>query len=142
VLSKTRLNWIVVALVAGVLYVVFGLLFAALAGSASSHQMRVMWRLMAWLISAVVFAAHIWYERSRPGHPPRITAWHVCVAVAIGGFGLALAASIHNQRPLASALVIWPLILAVPAYVVALLAVIGLTTVRRAYKKDSSQRVT
>jgi uncharacterized membrane protein YoaK (UPF0700 family) len=138
--ATQRRSWIVVTLVAAVLYIAFGLVFAALAGSAASHQMRVMWRLLAWLISSAVFAAHIWVEHSQPSHTSRSAAWHVCVAVAIGGFGLAVAASIHNERPLASALVMWPLILALPAYVVALLGLAGLKMVRQAHNNDSSQR--
>src|SRR3989449_1687920 len=37
---------------------------AALAGAAASNPMRSFWRLSAFVISAVVFAAHIAYERS------------------------------------------------------------------------------
>jgi predicted Na+-dependent transporter len=139
-MNEARQSWLVIAFSGGVLYAVIGLTFAALAGSAASPQLRVTWRLTAWVLSAVVFAAHVWYERVRRSNAPRTTAWHVCTAVALGGFGLALAASIHNGRVLALALVVWPLLLSVPAYVVALLAAAALKVVTRQTDNDSPER--
>ena len=59
------------------------------------------------------------------------------MAVALGGFGLAAAANIHavgqgtgNQRLLALALVIWPILTGVPAFLVALVAAAVLARVR------------
>src|SRR6266511_3619815 len=64
------------------------------------------WRLAAWVASAAVAAAHIGYEHYRLGSPPRSTALHAAGAVALGAFGLALAANVHwlfagthGQRP-------------------------------------------
>jgi hypothetical protein len=63
---------------------------------------------------------------------------HVGIAVALGAFALAVNANVHgyrvgsgNQRLLAFALVAWPAITAVPAFVVALVATGGLALIRR-----------
>jgi len=108
-------------------YLVIGVTAAALAGGASSNQSRVAWRLAAWLASAVAFGAHINFERSRPGGSPTVTALHAALAVAFGAFALAAAALFHalssgtgNTRLLAIALVAWPILTAVPAFLVAL----------------------
>jgi hypothetical protein len=97
-----------------------------------------MWRLAAWGVSAVVYAAHIGYEQFRMDSSPRATALHTAVAVAIGAFGLAVAANVHEvwvassyRRSLAVALVAWPALVAVPAFVVALVAAVVLARTRR-----------
>ena len=119
-------RWFRTAILAGVLYCAVGIASAALAGAAASTQMRSFWRLSAFGVSAVVFAAHIGYEHFRLRHTARPTAWHASVAVAFGAFGLALAANIHDlgtaagYRPrMLIALVAWPLLTAVPAFIVA-----------------------
>lgn len=89
-----------------------------------------MWRLAAWVASAVVAAAHIWYEQSRFRNRPLITALHVALAVGLGAFLLALMAMVHASMVLSHApywqyllaLVVWPIITAVPAFLVALVA--------------------
>ena len=110
----------------GVVYVVVGLVFGALAGAAGSQRLVVAWRLAAWATSAAAFAAHIWYEQIRLRHSPATTAFHVAVAVAIGGFGLAVSATIHAMRVHArfpaSALLAWPIVTGLPAFVVAFVA--------------------
>jgi hypothetical protein len=85
------------------------------------------WRLAAWMVSAVVYAAHLGYEHFRIRNSPRSTALHVAFGAAVGAFGLAAAAIVHslltgtgNLRLLRIALVIWPLITGVPAFLVAL----------------------
>lgn len=119
-------RWSRVVLLVGVVYVVAGLVFGALAGAAGSRQMRVAWRLAAWATSAAAFAAHIWYEQIRLRHSPATTAFHAALAVAIGGFGLAVSASIHairaQQHFPTSALLSWPIVTALPAFVVAFVA--------------------
>ena len=122
----------------GAVYLAVGLTFAALAGSAGSHQMVVAWRLAAWVISAAAFGAHIWYEHSRLGNAPRTTAWHASAAVALGAFALAVAARIHahvtgsgNPHLLTFALVAWPVLCGLPAFVVAFAAAAGLASTRR-----------
>ena len=132
-----RQGWLSAAILAGVLYLAIGIAFAALAGAATSHQMRSFWRASAFIISGVVFAAHIAYEHFRLRNTARPTAWHASVAVAFGGFGLALVANIHDvgsasgYRPrMLIALVAWPLLTAVPAFVVALAVAAGLRVKR------------
>src|SRR5919204_6549023 len=101
------MSWLIV--IVGAVYALVGIGFADLAAAAPSHQGLVIWRLAAWVVSAIVFAGHLWYESWRHHKPPRQAALHVGLAVALGAFGLALAASIHNRRPLALALIIWPI---------------------------------
>lgn len=119
-------RWSRVVLIVGVVYLVAGLVFGALAGAAGSQQLRVAWRLTAWATSAAAFAAHIWYEQLRLRHSPATTAFHAALAVAIGAFGLAVSASVHAMRvhksfPV-SALLSWPLVTALPAFIVAFVA--------------------
>ena len=125
--EPSQQRWHRAAILLGVVYLVAGLAFGALAGRASSNQMRVTWRLLAWLISGAGFAAHIGYEHFRLRNPPVRTALHASLAVALGAFGLAVAANIHALRSgsshkgaLALAIVLWPVLTAVPAFVVAL----------------------
>lgn len=94
-----------------------------------SNKMQFMWRLGAWLLCAVAFAIHIALAHFRLRNSAGITALHVAMSVALGAFGLAVAANIHaltagtgNRRLLALALVLWPLITGGPAFVVAFLA--------------------
>jgi hypothetical protein len=122
--SRPRLKPLILCAVA---YLVIGVTTAWLAGGASSNHLRVAWRLTAWLASAVVFGAHINAERSRPDGSPTVTAWHASLAVALGAFGLAAAATVRalssgtgNMRLHAIALVAWPMLTAVPAFLVAL----------------------
>jgi hypothetical protein len=111
----------------GVLYCVAGIVFGGLAGRAGSHQMVVAWRWAAWAVSAVAFGAHIIYEQVRLRSPSRITAFRVASAAGLGAFGLAVAANVHTlttpaQRTslmLGLSLAIWPIITALPAFVVA-----------------------
>src|SRR5712692_669308 len=107
-----------------VAYVAIGIVFAALAADANHVRL---WRLAAWLASAAVAAAQIGYEHYRLGSSPRPTALHAAGAVALGAFGLALAANIHalfaathGQHSPLVALVAWPVITAVPAFLAAL----------------------
>ena len=119
-------RWARAVILLGVLYLVVGLSFGALAGI-SSNRMRVAWRLSAWLTSGAAFLAHIWHEHFRLRHSPATIAMHASLAAGLGAFGLAVAANIHAQRSgsthqgaLALALVAWPVLTAVPAFVVAL----------------------
>lgn len=131
-----RRRWLLIVLFVGLIYLVAGLVSAALARSAESDQMRVAWRLAAWLISAAAFAAHIGYENSRLRSASVTTAWHVALAVGIGGFGLAVAASLHghavHRHFSGLMLVVWPIATALPAFVVAWALAALLTRTRRA----------
>jgi phosphate/sulfate permease len=100
--------------------------------------MVTIWRLAAWLTSAVLFTGHIWYEHYRFNYSPRKTSLHTSSAAAVGAFGLALTANIHaqfvssaNQILLALSLVIWPILTAVPAFIVAF----AITSVLKHYHK-------
>ena len=107
-----------------VAYMAIGIVFAALA--ADANYVRV-WRLAAWLASAAAAAAHIGYEHYRLRSSPRPTALHAAGAVALGAFGLALAANVRwlfagtpGQHAPLLALPVWPVITALPAFLVAL----------------------
>lgn len=122
----------------GAVYFVFGVAFAAFASWAASNSMRETWNRLGFLASAIAFALHIGYEHFRLGNSPLMTASHVSIAVALGAFALAVNANVHgyrvgssHQRLLAFALVAWPAITAVPAFVVALVAAAGLGLRRR-----------
>jgi hypothetical protein len=100
--------------------------------------MRTAWRLAAWLASAIAFVAHIRYEHITLRDTPSVTALHAAVAVAFGAFGLAVAANIHamtvassQRRLLVIALVAWPAITAIPAFLVALATTAVLARTRR-----------
>src|SRR6267378_8553801 len=95
-------QWYRGVIMLGAVYLVIGLTFAALAGWASSSQMRVAWRLLAWLISAIAFGAHIWYEHLRLRSSRVATAFHTALAVAFGTFLLAAASIVHGQASGAS----------------------------------------
>jgi uncharacterized protein (DUF486 family) len=136
--NSRRKPWLRAAVILGVVYFVIGIAFGVFASRAASNSMRVTWNRLAFLASAVVFAVHIAYEHFRLGNSTLKTAWHVSIAVALGGFLLAVNANVHgfwvgssNQRLLALALVAWPALTAVPAFVVALVASAGLNLRRR-----------
>jgi vacuolar-type H+-ATPase subunit I/STV1 len=131
-------RWLRTVILLGVVYLVIGIAFGAFARWSASNQMRVTWRLLAFLTSGVVFAVHVGYEHVRLRNSPRTTASHAAMAVAGGAFALAVAANVHgqwvhssHQRALAFALVAWPALTAVPAFVVALVAAAGLALRRR-----------
>jgi len=90
------------------------------------RSVRILLEAGAWIVSAGVYAAHIGYEHFRIRSSLHSTALHVAFGAAIGAFGLAAIANVHslltgtgNLRLLRLALLIWPLITGVPAYVVA-----------------------
>jgi hypothetical protein len=132
--ASDRNRWFRAVILLGAVYAVFGIAFAAFAGSAGSNSMRETWNRLGFLASAVAFVIHIGYEHFRLRNSPLTTASHVSIAVALGAFALALSANVHgyrvgssNQRLLAFALIAWPAITAIPAFVVALVAAAGLT---------------
>ena len=123
-----RRRWIRAALLAGAIYLLIGRLFPQLAGNVRS------WRLAAWVVSGAVYATHIWYEHFRLRSSHRITALHVSAAVAIGAFGLAVAGMIHSLASVPAirpvwflALLLWPAVTGVPAFLVALVIAALLT---------------
>ena len=133
-------RWLPRAALIGLVYLVVGITFAALSHASGTSQMRVAWRLGAWLASAAVFSAHTFYEHARRRHTPPTAAFHVALAVALGALALAVAADARahwaassQPRPLATAaLVVWPVVSAVPAFLVALAIAAVLARRRRA----------
>ena len=116
-------NWIRVA-VLGLVYFVIGY-GSTLFDQPFSGRVHF-WRLAAWVASAVVYLAQVAYEHFRLGNSPGTTAIHVALAVAVGGLLLAVAATMHaalanEHAPFARfliALLAWPLITGVPAFLV------------------------
>lgn len=128
-MSSRGIGWAPGALLVGAAYVVIGRAFAlpTLNGRA--------WRLAAWAVSGVLFVAHLGYEHVRLRSRSRTAAVHAALASAIGAFGLAVAGMLHARATGAAlgpawllALVLWPLITAVPAFLVGL--VLGLLLAR------------
>ena len=121
--ESPRQSWVPVAVLLGIGYALVGIVFAVPA----SHVQA--WRLAAWVVSAIGYGAHIAYERVRLQHSPGPAALHVAVAVALGAFGLAIGANVHSlsiestdqhRQLLLLALGIWPIMTALPAFLVAL----------------------
>ena len=131
-------RWLWPALLLGVIYLLAGLAFGALASGAPTHRMVVAWRLAAWLASAVAFATHIFYEHAGLRTSPVLTASHVALGVAVGAFGLAAAANVHSYligsapRPLLLvALLAWPALTGTAGFLVAWAAAAVLGRIRR-----------
>ena len=132
-------RWLPMAILVAIVYPVVGITFAALANPSASNQMRVTWRLAAWLLSAAAFVAHLGYEHVRLRSPPLRAALHVSMAVALGAFALAVWVNVHahwvgvsHRSPLAPlALVVFPAVTGAPAFVVALVALVVLARMRR-----------
>jgi len=127
-------SWFAWAFLAGILYLTIGV------GFARPSVPSVFWRLAACMVSAVVYAAHISCERVRMRSSPRLASLHVTLGAAIGDFGLAAAAILHswltrtgNLHLLRIALVVWPVIMGIAAYMIAfvLTAVLARVPLRR-----------
>jgi hypothetical protein len=121
-------------MLAGVAYFVIGVGFGALAGGAASLEVRQLWRLGAWAASFGVYAAHIGLARLRRGDSPRATAAQAALAAALAAFGLAVVGPArmalvegHRGPTWLLALVLWPVLTGVPAFLVALVVAIALS---------------
>jgi hypothetical protein len=121
--KSSRQSWVRAALLLGVTYAVVGIVFAVPTTNVQA------WRLAAWAVSAIGYAAHIAYESFRLQNSPSSAALHVAFAVVLGAFGLAVGANIHSlltgstnqqRQLLLLSLGIWPVITALPAFLVAL----------------------
>jgi uncharacterized protein (DUF486 family) len=135
--KPARRIWLRALVLVGALYCTIGIGFSAFAARSTSHRMAVAWNVASFVVSAIVFATHIGYEHFGLGHRPLLVALHTSLAVALGSFLLAVSANIHsfrvansNHRLLAIALVIWPLMTGIPAFVVALIVAGGLRLFR------------
>ncbi len=120
--ESPRKSWARSAAFLGIGYALVGIVFAV----PVTHVQA--WRLAAWVVSAIGYAAHIAYERFRLRNSPGSAALHVAFAVALGAFGLAVGANIHSlssgstnqhRQLLLLSLAIWPVITALPAFLVA-----------------------
>ena len=110
-------------LLVGAVYAIVGITF----GLPASHARA--WRLAAWVVSGVVYAVHVGYERCWLRNSSLSSALHVALGAALGALGLAIGAIAHSlsvtttsrhQRLLLIALVAWPVITGVPAFLVGL----------------------
>jgi hypothetical protein len=127
---NARRTWVGVALGAAALYPLIGVLFALPTSQPAAPTVVLAWRLAAWLASAGVFMLHLWFELRRRGTSTLPAAIHVAFAVAVGAFLLAVwilvrAHWIHSatQSRLAPlALVLFPLVTGLPAFLGALAA--------------------
>ena len=125
-------KWVSAAFVAGCLYLLIGLVSAELAGGVPGLRQRF-WRWMAWLLSAMVFGVHVARDRVRMRYGAVPTAFHAALGAALGAFGLAVAATIHGYhvatphlRTLKLSLLIWPVLTALPAFLVAFVVAVVL----------------
>jgi hypothetical protein len=128
--NQKRRLWLRAVLLTGAIYCTIGISFSAFAARLSSQ--RVAWNVASFVVSLIVFAVHIGYEHFGIGNRPLIVAWHASLAVALGSFLLpSRLISIHfaSRTPaqlLAIALVVWPLMVGIPAFVVALMPPVAL----------------
>jgi len=118
-----RQVWFRAALLVGIVYFAVGRLFALPATNVGA------WRLAAWVVCGFAYGGHVAYEHFSLRNPPRRTAVHAAVAVAIGALALAIAGMVHSLSTEAGmrpawlvALVAWPAVTAVPAFLGALVA--------------------
>ncbi|MCM3902477.1 MAG: hypothetical protein ND866_12285 [Pyrinomonadaceae bacterium] len=132
--ASDRKRWLRAVVLLGAVYFIIGVAFGAFARWSASNSMRETWNRLAFLASGIAFSVHVFYEHFRLGNSPRTAASHASIAVAVGAFALALKANIHDlgsasgYRPrMLIALVAWPLLTAVPAFIIALVVAAGLT---------------
>ncbi len=137
--GSRRHAWAPAALLVGGLYFVVGRAFAG----PTSHVH--LWRLAAWIVCGVAYAAHTGYEHFRLRRSPRVTSVHVAVGVAMGAFALAVAGMIRSMSATTAvwqkwrlALVVWPAVTAVPALLVALVTAAML---RRLSRRDGGAKM-
>jgi hypothetical protein len=126
-----------------VAYGAIGIVFAL----PRSHALG--WRWAAWAVSGVIYICHIVYERYWLGARALRIAAHVTLAVALGAFLLAVGALVHAvlvpaHAPfgrLLIALVAFPVIATVPAFVVALVLalVLSLSPAKKAQRPGSKE---
>lgn len=111
------------ALIVGIIYIIVGAVFAPLSAGAATHQGVVGWRLAAWVVSALAFAAQIVYGVASRKNSPRTSAFYAALAAAIGAFGLAISALIHRHGAESHtnylAFLVWPVVVFIPAFLVA-----------------------
>ncbi len=129
-------------LFAAAAYILVGSATAVLSGMASSPTTVKAWRLAAWLLSLVVFVAHLAVERRRRV-PSLSVARYVSGAVALGAMGVAAMGPLRAHwgeperiRLALLSIVAWPILTGVPAFVVAFIT--GLLLDRVAQRPSDS----
>ena len=146
----TRRGDVLLIILLGVVYMTIGIATAALAGAAGSSAGVTGWRLTAWILSAAVFLWHIVVSRPRHGDSAVHSATRVALAVALGACLLAIAGPVrshwgepHPGRLLLLAVVLWPVITGLPAFLVALVAehLLGRLAVPRPVASDEAPDV-
>jgi hypothetical protein len=127
-MTRYRNAWLPTALLVGAIYCLIGRVFAL-----PFENVRLA-RGAAWLLSGALFMGHIGYEHFKLHSTPKLAATHVAAAVGIGAAGLALAGMLHSLlttsvvRPVwFIALLVLPVLVATPAYLVGLFATTLLT---------------
>src|SRR5436190_7207055 len=125
----------------GVAYFLIGWSFAL----PTTHAQA--WRYAFWVGSALLYVGQIAYEHYVRRRAPLLVARHAGLASAIGGFGLAVAGMVHDLvtrseiRPLFFvALVAWPLLTGIPAFVGAWVAALILGRRHRDIRPEGGAR--
>ena len=121
-------RWYNASIIVGVLYFAITVMTGALAAMAQSGRALFLWRLSAFIFCGLVFLGHIAYEQFRVHSTPKAIACHTSIAVAIGALALAVSANMHDlffamgyRWRMLLALILWPILTAVPAFVSALI---------------------
>lgn len=136
--TSDRKRWLRAVILFGAIYFIIAIAFGEFANRAASDATRETWNRLAFVACGIAFAVHICYEHFRLGNSSRVTATHTAIAVALGALALALKANIHDlgsasgyRSRMLIALIAWPLVTGVPAFLVALVAAAGLGLRRR-----------
>ncbi len=123
----------------------YSLVGIAFPNPSSQSQAQQIWRLAAWITSVIIFGIQIWYEHFRLHNLPRTIAIHVAISAALGAFGLAVAANIHslnsitaNRALLIVSLILWPILIGVPAFVVAIIIALILARIKPTVKNENT----
>lgn len=119
--SPTRRSSIRRVVLVGAIYFAIGAVFSTFSAPTVLGNVIVAWRVTAWLISAGVFAWQIWGDRVKFRRTKLATALNAACAAAIGAFALGARVALHSAHPSMLALLLWPAVTAVPAFVVALI---------------------
>jgi hypothetical protein len=121
-------GWIGTALLAGAIYAGLGIVASAMGGTSAPESVRTLARWGAFLLSGVTLAAHVANESLVHRRGAVRSAWHVAVGAALGGFGLAASANLHElvsqegfRMRMLLALPGWPLLTGAAAFVAGLM---------------------
>ena len=130
-------------LLAGIAYLVIGFVTAVLARGSPAAVTG--WRLVAWVLSALVFVSHVAVAQRQRDRSPVVAAVEVAVAVGLGALGLAIVGPVRSHwndpnvmRVALLSVVLWPLLTGLPAFVVALAGGHSIRRLRRSAGDSSS----